>query len=75
MTNENTLTLQDLSADREWWSQDAGAHHRELADWLRGLAAKCRLPYPQQEILKLARTYERRAAHLENRLLPTASRR
>ena len=25
MTDENTPTLQDIAADRDWWSQEAGA--------------------------------------------------
>jgi hypothetical protein len=55
MTNEYTPTLQKTAADRDWWSADAGKHYRELAHWLRGVAAKCRLPYTQKELLKLAK--------------------
>src|SRR6266550_5532272 len=44
MTDEHTPTLQDIAADRDWRSRDAGKHYRELAHWLRGIAAKCRLP-------------------------------
>ena len=40
---------------------------RELAHWLRGVAAKCRLPATQKEILNLARRYESRASHLGRR--------
>jgi hypothetical protein len=54
MTNEHTPTLQQIAADRDWWSADAGRHYRELAHWLRGIAAKCRLPYTQKELLDLA---------------------
>jgi len=36
----------------------SGKHYRELAHWLRGIAAKCRLPYTQKELLDLARRYE-----------------
>jgi len=64
MTDENTPTLQDIAADRDWWSQHAGAHYRELAIWLREIAAKCRLPYTQKELLALARRYEARADRL-----------
>ena len=49
-----TDALQKTAADRDWWSADAGKHYRELAHWLRGVAAKCRLPYTQKELLKLA---------------------
>jgi hypothetical protein len=66
MSDENTQTLQDLAADRDWW-RTSGAHYRELADWLRGVAAKCRLPNPQRELLALARRYERNAAHFDSR--------
>jgi hypothetical protein len=66
MPDENTPTLQ-LATDQDWWFRDSGAHYRELAPWLRGVAAKCRLPNPQRELLKLARQYERRAAYLERR--------
>ena len=53
-----------MSDDRDWWQLD-GAHYRELAVWLRDVAAKCRLPNPQQELLTLAKRYERRADHLD----------
>ena len=61
MTDQHTPTLQQIAADRDWWSADAGEHYRELAHWLRGIAAKCRLPYTQKELLELARRYESRA--------------
>jgi hypothetical protein len=64
MTEKHTLTLQDIAADRDWWSADAGKHYRELAHWLRGIAAKCRLPYTQKELLDLARRYDTRADHI-----------
>lgn len=67
MLDQYTPTLRQLAADRDWWHRDSGAHYRELAIWLRGLAAKCRLPNPQRELLHLARQYERRAAYLERR--------
>ena len=57
--------LQGIGTDRDWWLRDSGAHYSELAASLRGIAAKCRLPNPQQELLRLARQYERRAAYLE----------
>jgi predicted ATPase len=56
-----------IAADRDWWSERAGEHYRELAHWLRGVAAKCRLPATQKEILNLARRYEIRANHLGSR--------
>jgi hypothetical protein len=62
MMDEHTPTLQQIAADRDWWSADAGKHYRELAHWLRGIAAKCRLPYTQKELLDLARRYDTRAA-------------
>jgi hypothetical protein len=31
MSDERTLTLQNLAADRDWWSADAGRHYHELA--------------------------------------------
>jgi len=74
MSDEHTLKLhppkagtpgecpvQHLAADRDRWSQHAGKHYRELAHWLRGVAAKCRLPNPQRELLGLASRYERQA--------------
>jgi hypothetical protein len=61
MTNEHTPTLQQIAADRDWWSAHAGMHYRELAHWLRGVAANCRLPYTQKELLDLARRYDARA--------------
>jgi hypothetical protein len=67
MSDEHTPTLQQIAADRDWWSERAGAHYRELAHWLRGVAAKCRLPATQKEILNLARRYESRANHLGRR--------
>jgi hypothetical protein len=35
--------------------------------WLRGIAAKCRLPYSQRELLDLARRYDARADRLSRR--------
>ena len=67
MSDEHTPTLQQIAADRDWWSERAGAHYRELAHWLHGVAAKCRLPATQKEILNLARRYESRANHLGRR--------
>jgi hypothetical protein len=34
--------------------------------WLREIARKCHLPNPQQELLDLARRYERRADHMDS---------
>jgi hypothetical protein len=62
MSDEYTPTSQDIAADRDWWQGDAGKHYRELAHWLRGIAAKCRLPNPQRELLDLARHYDIRAS-------------
>jgi hypothetical protein len=67
MSDEHTPTLQDIAADRDWWLRDSGAHYRELAAWLRGIAAKYRFPNPRQELLSLARQYEPRATYLERR--------
>jgi len=74
MSDEHTLTLrppeagipgecpvQDLAADEDRWLRKAGTHYREVAHWLRGVAARCHLPNPQRELLTLARRYERRA--------------
>lgn len=60
MTEKHTPALQDIAADPDWWSTDAGKHYRELAHRLRGIAAKCRLPYTQKELLDLARRYDTR---------------
>ena len=65
MMDQHTTTLRDIAADRDWWSAGAGRHYRELARWLRGMAAKCRLPYTQKELLNLARRYEIRADNLD----------
>ena len=67
MSDEHTPTLQNIGADRDWWSADAGRHYHELAHWLRGIAAKCRLPYSQRELLDLARRYDARADRLSRR--------
>jgi hypothetical protein len=61
MMDEHTPTLQQIAADGDWWSADAGQHYRELAHRLRDIAAKCRLPYTQKELLDLARRYDTRA--------------
>jgi hypothetical protein len=61
MSDEHTPTLQQIAAERDWWHGDAGKHYRELAHWLRGIAAKCRLPYTRNELLDLARRYDARA--------------
>lgn len=67
MTDEHTLTLQDMAADRNWWLRDGGRHYRELADWLRGAPGRCRLPIARRELLNLAGRYERRAEYFELR--------
>ena len=69
MSDEHTLELQDIATDRDRWSQHAGKHYRELAHWLRGVAAKCRLPapHPQRELLGLARCYDRQADYVDGR--------
>jgi hypothetical protein len=67
MSDEHTPTLNNLDADRDWWSADAGRHYHELAHWLRGIAAKCRLPYSQRKLLDLARRYDARADRLSRR--------
>jgi hypothetical protein len=51
MSDEHTPTLQNIAADRDCWSAHAGEQYRELAHWLRGIAAECRLPYSQRELL------------------------
>jgi hypothetical protein len=65
MTEKHTPTLQDITADRDWWSANAGKHYRQLAHWIRGIAAKCRLPYTQKELLDLARRYDTRADRID----------
>jgi hypothetical protein len=65
MLDEHTPTLQHIAADRDRWSQHAGKHCPELAHWLRGVAAKCRLPNPQRELLGFASRYERQADHFD----------
>jgi hypothetical protein len=57
--------LQQIAADRDWWSADVGKHYRELTHWLRGVATKCRLPYTQKELLDLARRYDTRADRID----------
>jgi hypothetical protein len=66
MSDEHTATL-DIPSDRGSWPWNSGAHYGELAAWLRGVAARCRLPNPQRELLALAKRYERRADYF-NRL-------
>ena len=61
MSDEHTPTLQDIAADRDWWPADAGKRYHELAHWLRVIAAKCRLPYTQKQLLDLAWRYDARA--------------
>jgi len=51
MAEEDTLTLRQLAPDRVSWLKDGGDHYRELAEWLRELAGRCRLPNPQRELL------------------------
>jgi hypothetical protein len=65
MPNETYPTLQDIAADRDWWNQEAGAHYRELAEWLHVIARSCRLPYSRLELTRLARRYDLRADQLE----------
>jgi hypothetical protein len=67
MPNDHYPTLREISADRNWWLQDNGAHYKELAGWLHEFAGKCGLPNPQRELLRLARKYERKAENLEQK--------
>src|SRR5262245_58862614 len=53
MTSDYPPTLQNITADRDWWLRDSGAHYRVLGTWLREMAGKCRLPNPQRELLAL----------------------
>jgi hypothetical protein len=53
-----------MTGDRIW--RQEGTHYRDLATWLRDIARKCHLPNPQQELLDLARRYERRADHMDS---------
>jgi hypothetical protein len=52
-----------MTGDRVW--RQEGTHYRDLATRLREIARKCRLPYPQRELLDLAQQYERRADHMD----------
>jgi hypothetical protein len=54
-------------ADRDWWQLDGGEYYRELAEWLRDVARKCRFADPRRELLGLARKYESRAKVIEDR--------
>ena len=65
MPDEHTPTFQDVAVNRDWSSAHAGKHYRELAHSLRGIAATCRLPYTQKELLDLARRYDIRAHHID----------
>jgi len=67
MSDEHAPTLRQLGPDRDWWLRDGGDHYRELAEWMREVAARCRLPNPQRELLDLARRYEHRADRLQRR--------
>jgi hypothetical protein len=64
MSDERRPISQGIAADHDCWQGDAGKHYCELAHWLRGIAAKCRLPNPQQELLGLARHYDIKANRL-----------
>jgi len=72
MPDEHSLTLRQIDQARDDlnWRLSSSMHYRGLAGWLRDIARKCRLPNPQQELLSLARRYERRADHLERRRQP-----
>ena len=67
MSDEHTLTLKNISADRDCRAQRDQKHYRQVAHWLRGVAAKCRLPDPQRELLDIATRYDRRAEHFDRR--------
>ena len=62
MSDEHNLSLQQFAID---WLRDSSWHYRQLARRLRGIAAGCRLPNPQRELLNLAARYERRADHFD----------
>ena len=67
MPDENKHTLQEIAADRDWWSAEAGKHYRELAHSLRGIAATSRLPHTQKKLLDLARRYDHTADRIGRR--------
>jgi hypothetical protein len=75
MLDANTPILTDIATDPDGWQQQAAANYRDLARSLRDIVAKCCLPNPQRELLALARTYDRRAEHLQKRRPTFASRR
>jgi len=62
MSDEHNLSLQQFAID---WLRDSSWHYRQLARRLRGIAAGCRLPKPQRELLNLAARYERQANHFD----------
>src|SRR5215471_2293258 len=43
MTSDYPPTLQNITADRDWWLRDSGAHYRELGTWLREMAGQMSL--------------------------------
>ena len=67
MSDEHAPALQDLTANCDYRSQDDQKHYRQVAHWLRGVAAKCHLPDPQRELRDLARRYDLRADHFDRR--------
>jgi hypothetical protein len=67
MPDQNTLTLQQVAAETNRWQREAGSHYCEIAAWLRQVAAKCRLPNPQRELLNLAKRYDRMSKYLTSR--------
>lgn len=66
MTEKDTPRLRDGSS-ADHWLRDSGMHYRELAEWLRDIAHKCRLPNPQRELLVLAKRYDLRAEQFQLR--------
>jgi hypothetical protein len=65
MPDQHSLVTQG-TADRDWL-QDGATHYRELAHWLRGIAAGCRLPTAKRELIRLASRYNLRAEQFELR--------
>jgi hypothetical protein len=67
MTDDHTPTLQDIAPIRTGGCGTAERITENWSGWLRGIAAKCRLPIARRELLNLAGRYERRAEHFELR--------
>jgi hypothetical protein len=67
MPDENTLTLRALPQTEIGGQPMPALIIESLAGWLREVMGRCRLPHPQEKLLRVVQRHEYRAGYLCHR--------